>query len=321
MKLPNTWGIGALEFRHEPVMVKEVIEGLNIKPDGIYVDGTLGGGGHSFRIVQKLKTGKLIGIDQDEDAICAASKRLSIFGDRITFVKSNYSNIKEVLEGLGIEKVDGILLDIGVSSYQIDNPERGFSFLNDAPLDMRMDRERKLTAGDIVNNYSKEELARIIREYGEDNFANNIAKHIVEARSANPIETTGQLNEIIEHAIPASVRKGKRDFAKRTFQALRIEVNSELDVLENSIDVMISLLNPKGRLEIITFHSLEDRIVKNKFRENENPCTCPPSFPVCMCGAVSKGRVVTKKPILPGEEECERNRRAISAKLRIFERS
>ncbi len=309
-----------MEFKHESVLLNETIDSLNIHPEGIYVDGTLGGGGHSFKIVQKLnKNGRLIGIDQDQEALDASMKRLSIFGDRVTLVKSNFVNIKSVLEKLNIDKVDGILLDIGVSSYQIDNPDRGFTYREDAALDMRMDRERTLTARDIVNTYSKEDLARIIRDYGEDKFANNIAKHIVEAREEAPINTTGQLKTIIEHAIPAAVRKGQAGYAKKTFQALRIEVNSELDVLNSAIDTMIDLLNPKGRLSIITFHSLEDRIVKNKFRDNENPCTCPPDFPVCVCGAVSKGRVITRKPIVPSSEECERNKRASSAKLRVFE--
>ena len=308
-----------MEFKHESVLLNETIESLNINPDGIYVDGTLGGGGHSLHIVQQLQNGRLIGIDQDEEAIAAASARLADFGDKVTIVKDNFVNIKKVLESLNIQKVDGILLDIGVSSYQIDNPERGFSYREDAELDMRMDRSAALTAKDIVNTYSREELARIIRDYGEEKFANNIAKHIAESRMSGEIKTTGQLKEIIEHAIPASVRKGQQGFAKKTFQALRIEVNAELDVLSMAIDTMIDLLNPKGRLAIITFHSLEDRIVKNKFRENENPCTCPPGFPVCVCGAVSKGKVITRKPVVPSAQECEKNKRASSSKLRVFE--
>ena len=309
-----------MEFKHESVLLKEVLDNLNIKPDGIYVDGTLGGGGHSFKIVQRLRDGRLIGIDQDADAIEAASGRLKIFSDKVTIVNDNYVNIRRILEDLGIEKVDGILLDIGVSSYQIDNPERGFSYMEDAPLDMRMNKSQELSARDVVNGYSKEELARIIRDYGEDGFANNIAKHIVEEREKAPIETTGRLAEIVEQAVPASVRKGQRGYARKTFQAIRIEVNSELDVLSSSIDEMIDLLNPGGRLAIITFHSLEDRIVKNAFKTAENPCTCPPSFPVCVCGAVPKGKIITKKPIVPTEEECERNKRAASAKLRVFEK-
>ncbi len=310
-----------MEFKHESVLPRETIENLNIKPDGIYVDGTLGGAGHAFLITKQLSSGRLIGIDQDSEAIEAAKKKLSIFQDKVTIVKDNFANIKNVLSELGISKVDGILLDIGVSSYQLDNPDRGFTYREDAPLDMRMDKEKALSAKDIVNTYSKEDLARIISKYGEDNFANNIAKHIVNEREKAPIETTMQLSNIVEQAIPAKVRKGQKGFAKRTFQALRIEVNSELSVLENSIDTMIDLLNPKGRLCIITFHSLEDRIVKNAFKIAENPCTCPPSFPVCRCGAVSKGKVITKKPIIPSDEECKANKRATSSKLRVFERA
>lgn len=310
-----------MDFKHEPVLLKETIEGLNIKPNGIYVDGTLGGAGHSFKIVQKLDTGRLVGIDQDLDAIAAAKTRLSIFQNKVTIVHDNYVNIKKILSDLNLKAVDGILLDIGVSSYQIDCPDRGFSYREDAPLDMRMNQEAKLTARDVVNTYSKEELARIIRTYGEDNFANNIAKHIVNRRETKPIETTGELAEIVEQAIPASVRKGQAGFAKKTFQAIRIEVNSELNVLENSIEEMVNLLNPGGRLAIITFHSLEDRIVKNEFRRLENPCTCPPNFPVCTCGKKPLGRVITKHPITAGEEEVRSNKRSSSAKLRIFEKT
>ena len=307
-------------FKHEPVLVNETIESLKIDPDGIYVDGTLGGGGHSFKIVQKLKNGRLIGIDQDQEALEAAYKRLAIFKDKVTLVKDNYVNIRSILNRLGIEKVNGILLDIGVSSYQIDNPDRGFSYKEDGLLDMRMDRDAALTAADVVNTYSREELARIIREYGEERFANNIAKHIEEERKKTPIETTRQLKEIVEQSVPASVRKGQEGYAKKTFQALRIEVNSELDVLSSSIDTMIDLLVPGGRLAVITFHSLEDRIVKNKFRQNENPCTCPPDFPKCVCGAVPQGRVITRKPVIPSPEEMASNKRASSAKLRVFEK-
>lgn len=310
-----------MEFKHESVLPKETIENLNIKPDGIYVDGTLGGAGHSFQIVKQLSSGRLIGIDQDQEAIDAATKKLAVFQDKVSIIKDNFVNIKNVLSDLGIQKVDGILLDIGVSSYQLDNPERGFSYREDAILDMRMDRESNLSAKEIVNTYSKEDLARIISKYGEDNFANNIAKHIVNEREKAPILTTMQLANIVEQAIPAKVRKGQKGFAKKTFQALRIEVNSELSVLENSIDTMIDLLNPKGRLCIITFHSLEDRIVKNAFRKAENPCTCPPSFPVCKCGAVPKGTIITRKPIIPSDEECKANKRATSSKLRVFERA
>ena len=309
-----------MKFEHEPVLLEEVIDSLNIKPDGCYVDGTLGGGGHSFKIVQKLNGGMLIGIDQDQDALDAAGRRLSIFPN-VRIVKSNYVNAVNVLKDMGITGADGILLDIGVSSYQIDNPERGFTYREDAVLDMRMDRDSSLTAKDIVNTYPREELARIIREYGEETYAANIAKHIVNEREIREIETTGQLAEIVERAIPAKVRKGRPASAKKTFQALRIEVNSELDVLKTAIPEMIDFLNPKGRLAIITFHSLEDRIVKNEFRKAENPCTCPPNFPVCTCGAVPKGRIITKKPIVPSTEECTRNKRAASAKLRVFEKN
>ena len=310
-----------MEFKHEPVLISETIENLNIDPDGTYVDGTLGGGGHSFKIIQKLRNGRLIGIDQDREALEASGRRLSIFGNRAVLVKDNFVNIKKVLEGLGIEKVNGILLDIGVSSYQLDNPERGFSYMEDTLLDMRMDTEAALTARDVVNTYPREELMRIIREYGEEKFAANIAKHIEAERLIRPIETTGRLRTIIEQSVPAAVRKGQQGYARKTFQALRIEVNSELEVLKDSIDTMIDLLNPGGRLCIITFHSLEDRIVKNKFRENENPCKCPPRFPTCTCGAVSKGRVITRKPIVPSEEELRNNKRAASAKLRVFEKT
>lgn len=310
-----------MRFEHEPVLLNEVLDSLNIKPDGIYVDGTLGGGGHSFKIVQRLEGGMLIGMDQDSDALEAAGKRLAIFEDRVRVVKSNYVNAVNVLKDLGINGADGILLDIGVSSYQIDNPERGFTYREDAPLDMRMDRDGTMTAKTIVNTYSKEDLTRIIREYGEEDFAANIAKHIVNEREQREIETTGQLAAIIEQAIPAKVRKGSPAVAKKTFQALRIEVNSELDVLEKAIPELIDFLNPGGRLAIITFHSLEDRIVKNAFKKAENPCTCPPNFPVCTCGAVPKGRIVTRKPITPSEEECKKNKRAASAKLRVFEKN
>ena len=310
-----------MEFKHEPVLLKETLDGLNIHPDGIYVDGTLGGGGHSFKIVQRLRNGRLIGIDQDQAALDAARTRLAIFQDRVTLVKDNYVNIRSILADLHIDQVDGILLDIGVSSFQVDDPERGFTYRTDAPLDMRMDTDAALTAKEIVNTYPREELVRIIRDYGEEKFAANIARHIVQERQQAPIETTGALVRIIEQAVPAAVRRGQAGYAKKTFQALRIEVNAELDVLSGSIDTMIGLLKPGGRLAIITFHSLEDRIVKNKFRANEDPCTCPPDFPVCICGAISKGRVITRKPIVPSKDELEANKRAGSAKLRIFEKT
>lgn len=311
-----------MEFNHTSVLRDETIEELHIRPDGIYVDGTLGGGGHSYEICKRLsKKGRLIGIDQDADAIQAASERLAEFSDRVTIVRSNYSDMAGVLGRLGIDHVDGILLDLGVSSFQLDTPERGFTYRSeDAPLDMRMDDRQKLTAKDIVNQYSEMELFRIIRDYGEDRFAKNIAKHIVAERTKKPIETTGDLNAIIKAAIPMKVQVTGGHPSKRTFQALRIELNHELDVLQDNLDTMIGLLNPGGRICIITFHSLEDRIVKSNFKKNENPCTCPSNFPVCVCGNKSKGHVVTRKPILPSEEELEVNKRSKSAKLRVFER-
>ena len=308
-------------FEHKSVLLEETIEGLNIKPDGIYVDGTLGGGGHAYEVCRRLNDkGRFIGIDQDAAAIEAAGARLSDFGEKVTIIRSNYCNMKSELQKIGIDKVDGIVLDLGVSSYQLDTAERGFSYREDAPLDMRMDTRQTLTARDIVNDYSEMDLFRIIRDYGEDKFAKNIAKHIVMEREKGPIETTGQLTEIIRQSIPMKFQKNAGHPAKRTFQAIRIECNRELEVLRDSLDDMIDMLNEDGRICIITFHSLEDRIVKGIFKKNENPCTCPNSFPVCVCGKVSKGRVVTKKPILPSEEELEWNSRSKSAKLRIFER-
>lgn len=310
-----------MEFRHRSVLLDETVDGLSIKADGIYVDGTLGGGGHAYEIARRLgKKGSIVGIDRDEAAIEAAGIRLKDFGERVTIVRSNYCEMKSLLHHIGIDKVDGIVLDLGVSSYQLDTAERGFSYREDAPLDMRMDRRQKMTARDIVNEYSEMELYRVIRDYGEDKFAKNIAKHIVTARGKCSIETTGQLTEIIRQSIPMKYQKKSGHPAKRTFQAIRIELNGELDVLKNSLDDMIDILNPGGRLCIITFHSLEDRIVKNAFRRNENPCTCPSDFPVCVCGKVSKGSIITKKPILPSAEEEANNSRAKSAKLRIFER-
>ncbi len=310
-----------MEFQHRSVLLDETIENLQIKPDGIYVDGTLGGAGHSSEICRGLSaTGRLIGIDQDEDAVRAAGERLKVFGERVTIIRSNYCNMVRELNNIGVTAVDGILLDLGVSSYQLDAAERGFSYREDAPLDMRMDRRNPKTAGDIVNTYSEAELYRMIRDYGEDKFAKNIAKHICWAREKAPVRTTGELTEIIKAAIPMKVRATGGHPAKKTFQAIRIELNRELEVLEQSLDGMIDLLNPGGRLCVITFHSLEDRIVKTIFRRNENPCTCPPEFPVCVCGKKSKGRVVTRKPILPSAREQEENPRSKSAKLRVFER-
>ena len=309
-------------FKHTSVLLEETVDGLNIKPDGIYVDGTLGGGGHAYEVCSRLGSkGRFIGIDQDEAAIEAAGVRLRDFGERVTIVRSNYCDMKSRLQELGIDKVDGIVLDLGVSSYQLDTAERGFSYRVDAPLDMRMDRRQEMTAKDIVNDYSEMDLFRIIRDYGEDKFAKNIAKHIVMEREKGPIETTGQLIEIIKRAIPMKFQKTAGHPAKRTFQAIRIELNRELEVLKNTLDDMIDLLNKDGRICIITFHSLEDRIVKSIFKKNEDPCTCPSHFPVCVCGNESKGKVVTRKPILPSEEELEANSRSKSAKLRIFERS
>lgn len=312
-----------MEFRHYSVLLEETIENLNIKPDGIYVDGTLGGGGHAYQVAKRLSEhGRLIGIDQDADAIAAAGERLSEFGSRITIIRSNYANMKEELHAIGVEHVDGIVLDLGVSSFQLDTPERGFTYREtDAPLDMRMDDRQTLTAKDIVNNYSEMDLYRIIRDYGEDKFAKNIAKHIVQERQKKPIETTGELTDIIRASIPMKVQATGGHPAKRTFQAIRIELNKELEVLQNNLDDMIELLNPGGRICIITFHSLEDRIVKTNFKRNENPCTCPREFPVCVCGNVSKGRVVTRKPILPSEAELAENSRSKSAKLRVFEKA
>lgn len=308
-------------FEHKSVLLEETIESLNIKPDGIYVDGTLGGGGHALEVCKRLgEHGKMIGIDQDADAIAAATERLIGYKDKVIIVRSNYENIRTVLQDLGIRKVDGIYLDLGVSSYQLDTADRGFTYREDAPLDMRMDQRKEETAADIVNTYSEFDLYRIIRDYGEDKFAKNIAKHIVKAREEHPIETTGQLIEIIKAAIPMKVRAVGGHPAKKTFQAIRIELNHELEVLNNSIDTMIELLNPGGRLSIITFHSLEDRIVKTRFRNNENPCTCPLDFPVCVCGKESRGRVITRKPIVPSGEEMEENKRSKSSKLRVFER-
>ena len=310
-----------MEFQHKSILLNECMEGLSIKEDGIYVDGTLGGGGHSFHILERLcERGRLIGIDQDEDAIKAATKRLEAFANKVTIVRDNYEHFQTILSSLSIPKVDGILLDLGVSSYQFDEADRGFSYRFDAPLDMRMDRRQDFTAKDLINNYSEQELYRIIRDYGEDKFARNIAKHIVKEREKKPIETTFELSEIISHAIPMKMRVQGGHPAKKTFQAVRIALNRELEVLEESIEGMIKALKPEGRLCIISFHSLEDRIVKKAFRTAEDPCICPKDFPICTCGRKSLGRVISKKAIIPSDLEMEENPRARSAKLRIFER-
>ena len=308
-----------MEFNHYSVLLAETVEQLHVKSEGIYVDGTLGGGGHAFEICRQLTTGHLYGIDQDDAAIRAAGNRLEPFGDKVTILRNNYCNMRAALAEKGIQKVDGIVLDLGVSSYQLDESERGFSYRFDAPLDMRMDRRQTVTARDIVNGYAESDLYRIIRDYGEEQFAKNIAKHIAKARADKPIESTFELNEIIKAAIPAKMRRDGHP-SKQTFQAIRIECNRELEVLRDSLDGFIEMLKPGGRLCIITFHSLEDRIVKTTFKKNENPCTCPPEFPVCVCGKVPMGRVITKKPILPTERELAENNRSKSAKLRAFER-
>ena len=308
-----------MEFKHKPVMLEECINGLNIKPEGIYVDGTLGGAGHSKEIAKRLsKDGLLIGIDRDEDALKAAKENLKEF-QNVKFVKDNHDNIKQILENIGIEKVDGILLDLGVSSYQLDERNRGFSYLGNNELDMRMDKTQSLTAKKVVNTYSEEELANIIYEYGEERFSRQIAKNICIARKEKEIETTEELVKIIEKSMPAFAKKEGHP-AKRTFQAIRIEVNNELGILEDTINSMVDILKSGGRICIITFHSLEDRIVKNVFRNLENPCTCPRDFPICVCGKKPKVKVITRKPIAPSKEELEVNHRSRSAKLRIVEK-
>ena len=310
-----------MEFKHKSVLLEETIRNLKVKPDGIYVDGTLGGGGHAYEVCRQLSAkGSLIGIDQDEAAIEAAGERLQEFGDRVTIIRSNYCNMKKELQKIGITSVDGITLDLGVSSFQLDNAERGFTYREDVPLDMRMDQRGSRTARDIVNTYTENELYRVLRDYGEEKFAKKIARNICTARTDKPIETTGELIELIKQSIPMKMRAVGGHPAKKTFQAIRIELNQELEVLRNSLDDMIELLNDGGRICIITFHSLEDRIVKTIFKRNENPCTCPPEFPVCVCGKMSMGKVITRKPILPNEEEIAENKRSKSAKLRVFER-
>ncbi|MCT8976079.1 16S rRNA (cytosine(1402)-N(4))-methyltransferase RsmH [Clostridium sp. CX1] len=308
-----------MEFKHVSVLLNECIEALNIKEDGIYVDCTLGGGGHSYEIAKRLsEKGRLIGIDQDTSALSAAKERLKEFNN-VTYVHNNFYNIDSILTELDIEKVDGILMDLGVSSYQLDTAERGFSYMKDAPLDMRMNREDDLTAYDIVNGYSEEQLFRIIKEYGEDNFAKRIAKFIVDRREKESIKTTSKLVDIIRAAIPAKFQKDGHP-AKRTFQAIRIEVNKELEILDKAVEDSINRLENGGRIAIITFHSLEDRKIKSKFRQLENPCTCPPDFPICACGKQSILKVISRKPIEPSKEEMEVNSRSKSAKLRVAER-
>lgn len=309
-----------MTFNHKSVLLNEVIESLNIKADGYYVDGTLGGGGHALEVVKRLESGKLIGIDRDSDAIKAATQRLNDYINNVIIIRDNYVNIENILKRENIGKVDGIYIDLGVSSYQLDTAERGFTYRFDAPLDMRMDDRNELKASDIVNDYSESELFHIIRDYGEDRFAKNIAKHIVEYRNKKRIETTFELVDIIKASIPMKIQVTGGHPAKRTFQAIRIELNKELEVLTDSLNVMIDLLKPGGRLSVITFHSLEDRIVKQAFKKAESPCVCPKKFPVCVCGNKSKGRVITRKAILPSEEELEENSRSKSAKLRVFEK-
>ncbi len=311
-----------MEFSHEPVLLEECIRELRIKAEGVYVDGTIGGAGHALKVCERLSgRGRLIGIDRDEDAVAAAKERLISYKDRAAILRGSYRDLPELLAGEGVRKVDGILLDLGVSSYQLDSPDRGFTYRTDAPLDMRMDRRQALSAYEVVNTYGEDELYQVIRNYGEERFARNIARHICAARSRQPIRTTEELTSIIRASMPAKNRWSGGHPAKRTFQAIRIEVNGELEGLEQALDPCIDLLNEGGRLAVITFHSLEDRIVKNCFRRNESPCTCPPDFPVCVCGKKSKGFVVTRKPILPSQEELEQNPRAASAKLRVFEKT
>ena len=310
-----------MAFVHKSVLLDETVSSLRVRPGGVYVDGTLGGGGHSLEIAKRMAgQGRLIGIDRDEAAIEAAGERLRDMGELVTIVRGNFDRMPSIVQALGIQRVNGIILDLGVSSYQLDTADRGFSYMQDAPLDMRMDQREKRTAGDIVNGYSEHELFRIIRDYGEERFAQNIAKHIVAERERKRIETTGELASIIRASIPKKVQATGGHPAKRTFQAIRIELNGELTALEDSLDGMINLLDDGGRIAVITFHSLEDRIVKAACRRNENPCTCPPDFPVCVCGKKPKGFVVTRKPVIPSEEETAENPRAKSAKLRVFER-
>lgn len=310
-----------MEFAHIPVMLNECLEGLNIKADGTYVDGTVGGAGHSIEIVKRLsKNGRLICVDKDEDALKAAGERLAPYKNRVTFIHDDYKNLVNELDSIGVGKVDGILLDLGVSSYQLDNAERGFSYMKDAPLDMRMDRSQRISAHEVVNGYTESELARILFDYGEEKLARQIARNIVRARSEKPIETTLELAKIVEDTYPAKTRWKFGHPAKRTFQAIRIEVNDELSSLGEAVTAMARRLEKGGRMAVITFHSLEDRIVKSAFKELSLACTCPPDFPVCVCGKVQEVELVNKKPITASEEELENNSRSQSAKLRVIEK-
>jgi 16S rRNA (cytosine1402-N4)-methyltransferase len=310
----------SVNFSHRSVLLDEAVEALNIRPDGVYVDGTAGGGGHSFAIASRLENGLLIAIDQDENAIAAASARLAPLGARARVVRNNFSNLNDVLETCEIGEIDGLLLDLGVSSHQLDEAERGFAYQNDAPLDMRMDRRQSKSAYDVVNTYSEEELKRILFTYGEERFSGRIAAKIVAQREKKPIETTGELADLIRSAIPAAAREGGHHPAKRSFQAIRIEVNAELDVIVPAIESAVSHMRSGGRIAIITFHSLEDRIVKQAFARLASGCTCPKGLPICVCGKKPLVKVITKKPILPGDVELEENPRSRSAKLRVAEK-
>ncbi|MBE7048210.1 MAG: 16S rRNA (cytosine(1402)-N(4))-methyltransferase RsmH [Ruminococcaceae bacterium] len=311
----------ATEFHHVPIMLMPCMEALALQPDGIYVDATMGGAGHSSQIVQTLSTGQLIGFDRDPEAIAASRKRLSAYRDKVTFVNCNYADVKAALAELKIEQIHGALMDLGVSSHQLDEAQRGFSYMQDAPLDMRMNQQDSISAAHVVNSYTKDELETILLTYGEERWARRIAEFIVDARATTPIQTTGQLVNIIKKAVPKDARRDGPHPAKRTFQAIRIEVNNELGGLPGAVHDFIDVLAPGGRLAIITFHSLEDRIVKNIFKEREKGCTCPPTYPACICGKKSAGRVITRKPVLPLETEIQENPRARSAKLRVFEKN
>ena len=312
--------IGGQTFAHRSVLLEPCMEALAIKTDGIYVDGTAGGGGHSYEIARRLTTGRLIAIDQDEAAIKAAGIKLAPLGDRATVVRNNFCHIADVLDTLGVDRIDGVLMDLGVSSYQLDTPERGFSYMADAPLDMRMDARQSKNAYEVVNTYSEDELRRILIEYGEERFASRIASRIVREREVSPIETTGQLTTLIKSAIPAAAREGGHHPAKRSFQAIRIEVNAELDVIRPALEAALARLKPGGRMAVITFHSLEDRIVKQTFADMASGCTCPRGLPVCVCGKKPQVKIVSRKPILPDAEELEYNPRSRSAKLRVAEK-